>query len=279
VPTRSPTSRLRHRCNLLNPLRRAGSCRLWHPWRAAAWAVLCLLLVPVGVPQAFNIETRATDLAAKYEPFTLVQGPQRRLLFGSHRGTLTLLESQGGQLRTAASRELWSSVLEVVAADLDGNGQDEVVGATQDSRLFVLHGTDLSDIWSTPPGRFQSLVALTVADVDNDNETEIVYIADGVLRVSSALKDVEEWKSSDPQSATDIAVGDVDGDGQLEIVLNTGLVLGALFHDVKWEYEPGFGVEMDLFDIDADGILEVISLGGDGLIRVFDIDQRQIKPN
>ena len=257
--------------------RGAGPPRTAHPSRPAAWSTFALLFLGAAGAPAGNLEPRATDLAAKYEAFTLVQGPQRRLLMGNQRGTLTLLESQGGQLRTAASRELWSPVLELVAADLDGNGQDEVVGATQDFRLFVLRGTDLSDIWSTPPGRFQSLSALTVADVDNDGEKEITFVADDLLHISSALKDVEEWKSADPRPATDIAVGDVDGDGQSEIVLNTGLVLGAAFRDVKWEYEPGFGVEVDLFDVDADGILEVISLGGDGLMRVFDVDKRQVK--
>jgi hypothetical protein len=70
----------------------------------------------------------------------------------------------------------------------------------------------------------------------------------------------------------------VDGDQTPEIVLNSGVVLGAVFRDVKWEYPEGFGTEMDLFDIDGDGILEIVAQGPDGLIRVFDAEQHQLKP-
>lgn len=223
------------------------------------------------------LEPRAPDLTAKYEPFTLINGPELRMVYGSWRGTLHLVENRNGQLVTAQSRELWSPVVELVAVDLDGDGQDEVVGFTQNSRLFILRGQDLEDVWNTIEGRFQSISSLTVADVDQDGEPEIVLVADNLLQVYSALSDVEEWKSSDEYSATRIVVGDVDGDGQDEIVFNSGQVLGAQFRDVEWEYEPGFGVRMDLFDIDADGILEVVAIGGDGLVRVFDVDQRRLK--
>lgn len=241
-------------------------------------ATLLLATSVVSLP-AENLKPRATDLAAKYEPFTLVQGPQRRLVYGSYRGTLHLIESNQGRLVTALTRDLWSPVLQMLAADLDGNGQDEIVGFTQDSRLFILRGTDLTDIWATPDGRYRSISTLTVGDVDEDGEPEIVLIADGLLRIMTALRDVEEWKSSDSYSASEMALGDVDGDGRDEIVLNSGLVLGAVFRDVKWTYEPGFGDTMDLFDIDSDGVLEIIGVAGDGLVRVFDVDERRLKLN
>lgn len=238
--------------------------------------VLCVLLGS-GLAAAGILEPRAPDLTAKYEPFTLINGPQLRMVYGSWRGTLHLIENRNGSLVTASSRELWSPVIELVAVDLDGDEQDEVVGFTQNSRLFILRGQDLEDVWNTIEGRFQSISSLTVADVDRDGEPEIVLIADGLLQVYSALSDVEEWKSSDEYSATCIVVGDVDGDGQDEIVFNSGEVLGAQFRDVEWEYEPGFGVRIDLFDIDSDGILEIVGIGGDGLVRVFDVDQRRLK--
>ncbi|MFQ5600386.1 MAG: FG-GAP repeat domain-containing protein [Candidatus Krumholzibacteriia bacterium] len=247
-------------------------------FRSFTWTMLALLAY--GAPLlAGNLKPRATDFAAKYEPFTLVHGPQRRLVYGSYRGTLHLMESRQGELVTALSRDLWSPVIEMLAADLDADGQDEVVGYTQDSRLFVLRGTDLGDIWNTLEGRFQSILTLTVADVDDDGDPEILMIADGLLRIFSALEDIEEWKSSEEYVSTELAVGDVDGDGHDEIVLNSGLVLGAVFRDVEWEYDAGFGTEMDLFDIDSDGIVEIVTMGGDGLIRVYDADERRLKWN
>jgi hypothetical protein len=244
-------------------------------------ATLALGLVALaGAAGADMLQPRATDLAAKYEPFTLILGPTRRIVYGSYRGTLHLLESRGGQLVERQTRDLWSPVVAMVAADLNGDGQDEVVGYTQNSRLFVLAGTDLQDIWNTQEGRFNSITALTVGHVDDDGQLEIVLVADGLLRIFSGLQDLEEWKSSDTFEETDIEIGDVDRDGQNEIVLSSGLVLGAVFRDIEWRYDRGrFGNELDLFDIDGDGIVELVARGPDGLIRVFDLDQRQLKWN
>ena len=236
----------------------------------------CVSLVP-SVLHGDLLVPRAADFAAKFQSFTMINGPQRRLLYGSYRGTLHLIESRDGKLVDVLTRELWSPVIRILAADLDGDGQDEVVGHTQNSRLFVLRGTDLQDIWNTPEGRFKSITALTLADVDQDKQLEIVFIGDDLLRFYSSLQDLEEWKSQTPFTATQIAVGDVDGDPGDEIVFNSGIVIGALFRDVKWTYAPGFGNRIDLYDIDADGILEILGDGGDGLMRVFDVDERRLK--
>jgi len=242
-------------------------------WIAALGLVA--LLAPPAV--AFNLIPRATDFAAKYQAFTLIHGPKRRMVYATYTGTLHLLESQNNTLRTALKRELWSPMKELLAVDLDGDGQDEVVGFTRDNRLVVLRGTDLGDIWNTPEGRYSDLKALTVGDVDNDGEPELVFIADGFLRIFTALRDVEEWKSSiEFPRATDIEIGDVDNDQELDIVFNSGLVVGALFRDVKWTNEVAFGEQIDLFDIDQDGILEIIGVTG-GVVRIFDGDERRLK--
>lgn len=240
----------------------------------------CVLTFVGLLPTALagdHLLPRAADFAAKYQSFTMVNGPQRRLLYGSYRGTLHLIESREGKLVTVLTRELWSPVLRILAADLDGDGQDEVVGHTQNARLFVLRGSDLQDIWNTPEGRFKTITALTLADVDQDKQLEIVFLADDLLRFHSTLQDLEEWKSQITFTATQIAVGEVDGNAGDEIVFNSGLVIGALFRDVKWTYAPGFGNRIDLYDIDADGILEILADGGDGLMRVFDADERRLK--
>jgi hypothetical protein len=239
--------------------------------------VVCLMLLVAPSAFAFNLIPRATDFAAKYQAFTLVHGPQRRMVYATYTGTLHMLESRNNELQTILKRELWSPMKELLAVDLDGNGQDEIVGFTKDNRLVVLRGTDLGDIWSTPEGRYKDLKALTVGDVDDDGEPELVFVADGFVRIFSALRDVEEWKSSiEFPRATDIEIGDVDNDQVLDIVFNSGLVVGAIFRDIKWTYDQPFGDQIDLFDIDQDGILEVIGVTN-GVVRIFDVDQRRLK--
>ena len=118
---------------------------------------LCLVLLATPQVLAYNLIPRATDFSAKYQAFTLVHGPQRRLVYATYTGTLHMLESRNNTLRTTMKRELWSPMKEMLAVDLDGDGQDEIVGFTRDNRLVVLRGTDLGDIWSTPEGRYKVL--------------------------------------------------------------------------------------------------------------------------
>ena len=239
--------------------------------------VLSLLLTAAPTVLAYNLIPRVTDFAAKYQAFTLIHGPQRRMVYATYTGTLHLMESNNNQLRTIRKRELWSPMKELLAADLDGDGQDELVGFTRDNRLLVMRGTDLGDIWITPEGRYRDLKALSIGDVDDDGEPELVFIADGYVRIFTALRDVEEWKSdAEFPRATDIEIGDIDNDQVLDIVFNSGLVVGAIFRDIKWTNDTPFGDEIDLFDIDHDGILEIIGVTG-GVVRIFDGDERRLK--
>jgi hypothetical protein len=248
-----------------------------HCNRIGLGLVLGLVLLIAADAFAYNLIPRATDFAAKYQAFTLIHGPQRRMVYATYTGTLHLLESVNNELRTTRKRELWSPMKELLAVDLDGDGQDELVGFTRDNRLLVMRGTDLGDIWITPEGRYRDLKALCVGDVDDDGNPELVFIADGFLRIFTALQDTEEWKSDiEFPRATDIEIGDVDNDQVLDIVFNSGLVVGAIFRDVKWTNETPFGDEIDLFDIDQDGILEIIGVSG-GVVRIFDGDERRLK--
>jgi hypothetical protein len=242
-----------------------------------SWSALLLALAAQGAA-AGTLEPRAPDLAAKFENVTLVLGPVRRLAYGSHNGTVVLKQTQNGVLVEVQKRYLWSPVIEMVAADMDGDGQDEIIGFTQNARLFVLRGTDLQDLWNTPERRYSSIRALTVGDTDADGRKEILVVADDALRIYAGLQDVVIWQSTDKYADTDICMGDVDGDGKQEIVLNvSGKVLDAAFREVEWQYDAGFGSEIELFDIDGDGKLEILGFGSDQLLRIFDVDERRLK--
>lgn len=240
-------------------------------------SVLVLALAVQGAA-AGTLEPRAPDLAAQFEGVTLVLGPTRRLAYGTHNGTVILKETQNRALVEVQKRYLWSPVIEMVAADMDGDGQDEIVGFTQNARVFVLRGTDLQDMWNTSERRYTTIRALTVGDIDGDGRKEILVVADDALRIYSGLQDVVIWQSTEKYADSEICLGDVDGDGKPEIVLNlSGKVLDAAFHETKWEYPGGFGSEIELFDIDGDGKLEILGVGPDQLLRIFDVDERRVR--
>ena len=62
----------------------------------------------------------------------------------------------------------------------------------------------------------------------------------------------------------------------MEIVLNTGAVIDSQSFDLEWE-GPNYGDHIKLVDLDGDGVLEVLGQSGDRILRVYDIDLRQIK--
>jgi hypothetical protein len=122
------------------------------------------------------------------------------------------------------------------------------------------------------------MTAMTLHNVDDDEQVELLFVADGRLHIYDGLDQFEEWRSDqDNITATEILVGDVDGDGAEEIVLNDGFVFDARYRDLEWQSPEPFGERMGLLDIDDDTIPEVIGEFQGRFLRVFDIDLRRLK--
>lgn len=113
-----------------------------------------------------------------------------------------------GTFGTVIVREGWIeslgiAAMDVAAADVDGDGTDELVAATSDG---VLIGS-----WTVEIGRTTQVRA---ADLDGDGRDEIVArTMDGVCVIDATL---EPWWLG---SAGAFAIGDVEGDGDAEIVI------------------------------------------------------------
>lgn len=144
-----------------------------------------------------------------------------------------------------------------VFADLDGDGAEELVVATDDGRVHALRpdGTDLpgwpvstgpAPYWHAmsrtaiedaipTPGRAVSIGAPAIDDLDGDGTPDVVVTdLDGAVHVFGADGSTRRRMTTDPafsdQGATDernrlkrgfvggAALGDLDGDGRLEVV-------------------------------------------------------------
>ena len=102
--------------------------------------------------------------------------------------------------------------------------------------------------------------------------------ADGRLIIYDGRDQFEEWRSDqDNINATELLIADVDGDEEREIVLNDGFVFDAMFRDLEWQSPVQFGDKMDVFDLDNDGIVELVGEFRGRFIRIFDIDLRREK--
>ncbi|MBI1746641.1 MAG: VCBS repeat-containing protein [Acidobacteria bacterium] len=195
----------------------------------------------------------------------------------------------------------WSAISALAVGDLDGDGKKEIVLAIEDGRTLapphiLAYNLDGTIKWSTPieMDDFCRLadvgLALSLADVDNDGNLEVVFQRNGrcsrtdhrfgILDGQGRLKN--EWFLSRTEnwfpSLLDVPLGDLDGDNHLEIITSTttqGTPIGRIF---AWHHTgdlvEGFPVAVDqrtltpmVADVDGDGSPDIVS--SLGLLRDY----------
>jgi len=155
--------------------------------------------------------------------------------------------------------------------DVDGDGEDEIIVLSQQSRLVAYYDIPADPSVSPWPENSRHIVAenievegAAVADLDNDGRLEIVagpYVfkqeGDGWLRLPIA----PDFR------LTCVAVGDLDGDGRPEVVLSEGESepgrLAWFSGYPRWQMHM---LEDDLFHPHSLGVAD---FNGDGLLDIF----------
>jgi len=186
---------------------------------------------------------------------------------------------RGVQVLWRSSALEGGAIQEILVEDLDGRGGYDIIVRTQGGQAFVFDETYASR-WTTVKENFRRVNAITIANLDDDPAYELLMVADNQILIFDGDQFVREQQFAQVYAnVVEVRVGNVDADPQLEVILNNGRVLDALTMDPEWETNP-FGTAIDLFDIDGDGIDEIIGYGqpGQDTIRIFDVDERQEKP-
>jgi hypothetical protein len=140
-----------------------------------------------------------------------------------------------------------------------------------DGRILVYRVGTYQNLWENLEDRFTTLEAITIANVDNDPQLEFVYIADSRLYIVDSITKSKQWVSDRKFDANEILVDNVDRDPQPEIILNTGVVIDSRFLNVELESDKPFGDRIMTFDMNNDGIPEVIGEFSDYSLRIFDV--------
>ena len=202
-----------------------------------------------------------------------------RMVIGDIRGFIRVFEQ-----REDSFEEVWISeymegaISNIFVADVDLDESDELVVFTDSGRFHYLDLQTYQTTWSNPPSEYERITCALVVNLDEDEQPELLFCADGQLVIYDSRDQFEEWTSDQTDlDTTDLLVGDVDGDGANEIVLNNGFVYDAKYRDLEWESPEEFGDIMGLLDVDNDGILELIGEFAGRYIKIFDIDLRREK--
>lgn len=152
------------------------------------------------------------------------------------------------------------------AADVDGDAAAEIFVAAG-TMVTQLAGKSRRVSRKTGVPDDHYCRDLELADIDLDGATELVclgfvedwlYAEEGAAFVFDAVTLEFEWRTPLENVGSTLAVGNVDEDPGLEIVLAGGSVYDAVTRTNQWTASTPFGSDVDVGDIDGDGIDEIV---------------------
>ena len=182
--------------------------------------------------------------------------------------------------------------VDLVAADLDGDGRDDVVGAQQYESGFVVFRDD--DAGSLRPGEMYASVqnvsgdagstGIAAADVDLDGDPDVLTVG-RIARLLSAHENLGQGLFPElPIQGRGVShivldLGDVDGDGDLDAVTSHG---GASSSDIAVYRNDGAGGYAEsqrisgarafakLRELDGDGVLDLLYVTAPSTAEPYD---------
>jgi len=150
-------------------------------------------------------------------------------------------------------------------ADLDNDGNLEVVVGNGDKKVYAIHAENGTELWNYTTGDFIES-SPSIGDVDNDGKPEVIIgCLDTKLYVLNGEDGSEYWNFTTASNIVKQSpvLGDVDNDGILEIIIASGDWLYVLNGDDKSVEWFGFAPSTirttpALGDLDNDGNLEIV---------------------
>jgi hypothetical protein len=251
---------------------------------------LVALLCCAGSPQVVRaqyadeeltaLNNEIADLSAMFPAFTPYPWQEKEdetaFLYGDTKGIVHHVVSDGGRLHEKwRSFPLEGSVKEVFAEDLDGDGGPEIVVYTTGARIYVWETDEYELLWESVEENFEIVQAMVIADVDRDTPLEMVVAADNKILYYDGVEFFREREGRDFVEPSYMLIADVDGDQTKEIITNDGYVIDTNTLNIEWATD-GFGYPISLFDLDNDGVLELVGEIG-GALTFWDVkDRREI---
>ena len=237
------------------------------PWNASIeWQWAGLSSDPTGVRNSY-ITPKVGNLTDTDGDGDVDTSDTPNVLVSTYTGSsLVLLEGDTGA-------EVWSvsgmyAFAESAIADVDGDGDNEVVTFNSSRQVVVLDGTGAVE-WTSTSATSLTYPMLTVADLDGDGVPEVItnsYSYDGAsgaqLASFSAPSGIPYFGPS---------VGDIDLDGEQEIVI--GNQVYSPDGTLEWtsSVAGSYGHWTAIVDVDGDPEGEVLMVGG-GQVVVHDHD-------
>ncbi len=247
-----------------------------------ALVIAVLAFVPAAALPASGQEIPCSLLTEKFcrFPFAQVISLDDQggcgIIYADVNGKLHILRStpKGWKLEWELTN-LGSKIRKFFVRDIEGDGTREIIIATVDGRILMYAMGSYQNVWENLEDNFTTIQAIEVANVDDDPQLEFVFIADGRMIIVDGMSKSKQVVSQRTFDATEIIVENIDKDPQVEVVLNSGLILDSRFYNVDVAWDKPFGDRITLFDMNNDGMPEIIGEFSDYSLRIFDAYARR----
>ena len=215
-------------------------------------------------------------IADHYRLFVLIEQPDEPLRFayaddGNHVHVYVVKKDRPEMEWETTT--MGSTIRELFVADLDGDGDEAIIIATAGGRIVAYDAETYELDGENYQEPFDVISAMTLYNLDDDPQLEIILLADGLLHVYDGKSIAVQWRSQERFSASEVVVANVDDDEQVEIILNTGPIIDSRFYTVEPNKigSGGYGVRLKLQDLNGDGIPEIIGETPGFPLRIYDV--------
>jgi hypothetical protein len=198
--------------------------------------------------------------------------PSYRMMYADQQGHLHVEKIDDGALVSDwESTTLGSRATSLFVSDLYGDGKQKIVVSTIGGRVLIYDLASYQLEWENLQLRYNRIDFMLPAQLDNDQQQEVVILADDRLYIFDGYNRNIQFSSTITISANFMVIGNVDDDPQPEIVLNTGKIVDGRFYNIQFQTDKVFGDRIELLDVTGDGYNDVVGEFSDRSIRVFDV--------
>ncbi|HEY5591057.1 MAG TPA: BACON domain-containing carbohydrate-binding protein [Paludibacter sp.] len=201
---------------------------------------------------------------------------------GYDSGILLIIDAQTNKLKWKCDGNFlygaWQGLYNVSISDIDNDGKNEIIVAadqTYTGKIWIVDGKNhtikSSHLFSTE--NVGELHSLEVNDIDGDGQKELIAASSSTLYVINPTDWSIKWNVSLSSTYSNpiIKCSDINGDAKKEIIVCKGAIqiINSTDHSYWTSPESNY-TNIDLFDFNNDGILDIVASTSNGHIVVID---------
>jgi len=201
---------------------------------------------------------------------------------GYDSGIILIIDAQTNKLKWKCDGNFlygaWQGLYNVSISDIDNDGNNEIIVAadqTYTGEIWIIDGKNhvikSKHVFSTE--NIGQLHSLEVQDIDNDGKEELIASSGSTLYVINPTDWSIKWNVSihSGYSTPVLRCADINGDGKKEIIVCNGAiqVINSTDHSYWTSTESNY-TNIDLFDFNNDGVVDIVASTSTGHIVVID---------